>query len=174
MTRISTMSLVVLVCFAGVSEAGGVYIGPKGGMMIMGLTDVDNIVSLGGMIGYGAPSGISAEVEFNYGVSGGGWTPMPGATADFNIWTVAGYGAYRLSMGSGAYLKGKMGILRESVDAEATIPLHGSITMSGNDTGLSLGIGAGYNFVEMVMAEIEVTIIEKDVTLISLGVSYSL
>lgn len=172
MMKILPMSLVLIVCVAGISEARSVYIGPKAGMMLMNLPDVDNIISIGGVIGYGAPAGLAAEIEFNFGVSGGDWTPLPGATGDFNIWTVAGYGIYRLTLGGGAYLKGKAGILQETVDAEATFPPFGTMSMSADDTGLSLGIGIGLTFAEKVMVETEATIIERDVTLISLGANF--
>jgi len=42
-----------------------------------------------------------------------------------------------------------------------------------SDSGLSLGIGVGYQFNNKISTELEYTIIEEDIDFISLGVNYS-
>ena len=71
-------------------------------------------------------------------------------------------------MGDKAYLKGKAGILSEDISISG-----GFVSGGGSDTGLSLGIGAGYRLSDKFDIEFEYTIVEEDIDFISLGLNYS-
>ncbi len=173
MNKIFLFTLIMVFSFTGTSRAG-MYLGGRTGMMMLDLEDVDDIIPVGGLFGYSITPLISIEGELNYGIAGGDWDPMPGVSADFNIWTVAGYGAFRYPLGDAAYLKGKIGILRETVDAETTIDIFGytyTFDLSATDTGLSFGGGGGYKISDNMMIEAEFTIIEQDVNFLSIGLN---
>ena len=83
--------------------------------------------------------------------------------------TTALYGVWR-SEGD-LYFKGKVGFLKETIDTTVS---SGSLSSSSStdDSGLSYGIGAGYRITDNVIVEAEYTIIEADVSALTLGLAY--
>jgi len=75
------------------------------------------------------------------------------------------YGTFR-SQGAGYFL-GKIGILKEDLEASVS-----GISIDADDTGLSYGFGAGYNFNKQIGVEAEYTIVEEDVSLIAATVRF--
>ena len=130
------------------------YAGAKGGFMLIdnldvgipGVTvDADNGLNGGLFVGYqwglGGAGSIAAEGEFTTALSAGDMTvtgPGGSITGEWEVQTLAIYTAYR-SAGD-LYFKGKIGFLDEDVD----VTLAGT-TANASESGMSLGIGAGWN-----------------------------
>lgn len=169
----------LVVAFAGTSSAEEErFIGAKTGfMMVDGDGDIDNIIPIGVVYGQSLNSvlpNLWVEGELNYGVTGGDFD-VPGGSGEVTIWTLAAYGAYRHPLNAQAYLKGKLGLLYESVEMEYSGTMFG-VSYSGSDsetdTGLSLGIGGGYKINDQMTAEVEYSIIEEDVDYLSVGLNF--
>jgi hypothetical protein len=163
MKRAILLSIAIGLIFAG-SVSAQVYFGVKTGMMMIDVEGVDNIIPIGGVGGYDISSNMSIEGEFNFRVSGGDWE-IGSEIVEWKIWTVAGYFVYRFPLGEALYLKGKAGILHEDITAETS-----HVSVSGSDSGLSLGGGLGMNFNEQFSGEVEFTLIEADINYFSVGV----
>ncbi|MFH1314334.1 MAG: porin family protein [Candidatus Eisenbacteria bacterium] len=176
MKRAVLLSIAIGLVLAG-SVSAQLYFGVKTGMMMIDVEGIDNIIPIGVMGGHEIFPNASIEGEFNYRITGGDWDyGIPGITDTFEwkIWTLGGYFVYRYPLNESLYLKGKAGILYENVTAEVTYDIPGVGTMtydaSGTDTGLSVGGGLGMNFNERFGGEVEFTLIEADVTYLSVGV----
>lgn len=174
MKRILILTLIVVFSCVGISSAG-LYVGAKSGMMMLDVPDVSDIIPIGVLFGYSIMPQIGVEGEFNYGIAGGDWEPelYPGISADYNIYTVAGYGAYRYIIGGVAYVKAKVGVIYENVTAEYKVGDIIVMDLNASDTGLSFGGGIGFKFSEMIMAEAEFTLIEQEVNFISVGLNFN-
>lgn len=83
------------------------------------------------------------------------------ATLDFSATTLAAYGVWR-SPGTW-YFKGKAGALYESIDVGSG---------SASDTGLSLGVGLGYTLSGGQQLEFELTQVEEDILMLSVGYTF--
>lgn len=168
MKHIVLLLVVISGLFAQVVVAvgGDQYLLPKIGFMVIDNDDkVDALISVGLLYGYGLSDAISAEAELNYGFSGGEFDDN-GETRKYRISTAAGYGVYRLPVTNSSYLKGKLGLLYESIkkepgDAETT-----------TDFGIAGGVGFGFQFGKTATLDLEVTIIDKDIIFYSLGAHY--
>jgi hypothetical protein len=176
MKRVLLVSMMMVFVLAG-SAAAQMYLGARTGMMMLDVEGVDNIIPIGVMGGYEFMPNMSIEGEFNYRISGGDWDyNYPGITSTFewDLWTLAGYFVYRYPLNESLYLKGKAGLLYESVTAEVSFDIPGlgpfSYDASATDTGLSVGGGLGMNFNERFGGEVEFTMIESDVNYISAGI----
>lgn len=175
MRKVCLLGFALILALASASSAE-TYAGVKSGFMMIDVEGVDNIIPIGGFFGMTVAPNISIEGEFNYGISGGDWEPVAGVTTEFNIWTVAGYGVYRFHFSEAAYLKAKVGVLHENLEAEVSgsIEFMGetytySYDLSGSDTGLSFGVGGGFNLNPSTMIEAEYTLIEQDISFLSVG-----
>jgi hypothetical protein len=155
-----------------VTHAAGnlVYLGIKGGIMDNDAQGTDYAVNLGAYGGYhllgeGAHfpknlGGGTLSVEGEFTV-----TALKGDTrfyGDWNIMTLAGYAAYRFPLQNNFYLKGKAGVRWQDIDTD------GAVGWNGSDTGASVGLGAGWNLGNGSI-EAEVTLIESDITFVSVG-----
>ena len=170
------LSLVALVFaftfFAGAGKAtageGDVYGGVKAGLAFVDAdVDVDDLMMIGFLLGLGITPEISLEGELNVSVAGGDFDIGP-FSGEADIWTVAGYAAYRAPLSEEAFLKAKIGLLFEDVE----LSVSGWPSESDTEFNLSAGIGAGVYFNEQLFGEVEFTIIEEDVTYLSLGLNY--
>lgn len=152
------------------------YAGVKGGLMLIDNLDVgagttvdaDNGLNGGLFVGYqwglGGAGSIAVEGEFSTALSAGDMTitgPGGSITGEWEVQTLAIYAAYR-SAGD-LYFKGKIGFLDEDVDLTL-----GGTTTNASDTGMSLGLGAGWN-IGTGGIEAEYTIIEEDVSFFSIA-----
>ncbi len=176
---IQLLSLVVLFVNTQLlyAESGGMYLLPKLGFMKVDLTNAKDLGSLGVLFGYGITKNISFEAELNASFNvfnsswGGGEYEIPDEGGGFKnkgaykIWTIAGYGVYRVPVFKNFYLKGKLGILYENVE-RTDIVATGETT---NDTGVAGGLGMGFYMGKKVTMELEATLIDKDITFYSLG-----
>lgn len=147
-----------------------VYLGVKGGIMDNDAPGTDYAVNLGAFGGYNlmgegaryprnlGGGTLSVEGEFTVSVLKGDTS----AYGDWNIMTLAGYAAYRFPLQNNFYLKGKAGVRR--IDVDTDVPA----AWDGTDTGLSVGLGAGWKL-NKGNVEAEVTVIENDITFVSVG-----
>jgi len=166
------------------ANAGDMYLLPKLGFMKVDLTNADDLASLGLLFGVGLSKNISFETEFNasLNVFNDSWSGGEYETTDadgnlnhkgtYKIWTIAGYGVYRVPILQSFYLKGKLGVLYENVERTETIPDVNTGKIEGettNDTGIAGGLGFGFYMGKRVTMELEATLIDKDITFYSLG-----
>jgi len=83
----------------------------------------------------------------------------------YKVWTIAAYAAYRVPVFKSFYLKGKLGILYETIIRTDSIKA-GTTT---KDTGVAGGLGMGFYMGNKVTMELEATIIDQDIAFYSLG-----
>lgn len=154
--------------FSGPALAAGgpFYLGLKVGSMMVDVSGFDDASAVGFVAGYkffdNAGGSVAIEGEYNDSSS----ADIKGFPAKWDIRTVAVYLAYR-SAGD-LYFKGKAGYLDEKVTASGF-----GTTISGSDSGLSVGVGGGWKMGKQAALELEFTIIEEDVNYLSLGVIFS-
>jgi hypothetical protein len=147
-----------------------VYLGVKGGLMDNDAPGTDYALNLGAYGGYNllgegarfpknlGGGTLSAEGEFTV-------TALKGDTSyygDWNIMTLAGYAAYRFPLPNKFYLKGKAGVRWQDIDTG------NQVGWNGSDTGLSFGLGGGWQLNKSNI-EAEITVISSDITFVSLG-----
>lgn len=164
------LSAAILMAASGsvLAQDAGVYIGAKAGSFRIDAEELDsnNPNGRGFVLGYNLGDGPAIEFErntsdkFYAGLSGYNYGPE----VEGELETTALYFAYR-SQGT-AFFKVKAGILKEDVKASAY-----SASANESDTGLSVGAGFGFNLGDVVQAEAEYTIIEEDVSFLSLGLN---
>lgn len=139
--------------FAEGADATGPYAGisfNNDSVSVSGV-DVDDATAAGLLLGYRFAESVAIELA-----TGGGehdFTAFPGCSMEVS--TVAVYGAFRTA--GNVYFKGKLGMLNEELTSTG---LCGGVT--GDDTGMSYGLGGGVNFGKAAF-ELEYTQIEADV-----------
>ncbi len=157
--------------FAGccTAHAEGFYAGTKVGIMDVDDSAFDEATNGGLLVGYEfSRQGMvswGAEAEFTTSLSDGDFQAF-GISGDWDIDTQALYGV--LKYGDQFYGKLKLGVLNEDVSASA-----GSVTVDESDSGLSVGLGAGWRANNRIAIEAEYTQIEEDVAFYSAGVNFS-
>lgn len=172
------LSLLVFILTSSVAatamaDRGNQYLLPKLGFMSIGLNDAKPLFSGGLLYGYGLTSSITIEGEVNLGFSGGGYERKDSSatvydSGNYKIWTVAGYGVYRLPILDYAYLKAKLGVLYENIERTSDFGL--SDTATG--VGLAGGLGLGVIAAKKLTFELEATGIDADIIFYSLGIHY--
>lgn len=117
------------------------YLGLKGGTMNVDLSQFNDATSGGVLLGYQFARNASGSfaVEGEYTNSSSENVTVSNVRGKWDIDTFAVYLAYR-SAGD-LYFKGKIGVLNE--DVKVTVP---GASISGTDTGASIGIGGGWRF----------------------------
>ena len=70
------------------ADEGDVYIGAKTGILLIDVSDVDDIIPIGVLLGYNIISDLSIEGEFNYTIAGGDIDFGIGS-GDTDMWTLA-------------------------------------------------------------------------------------
>ncbi|MDH3342988.1 MAG: porin family protein [Gammaproteobacteria bacterium] len=150
------------------SAADTMYFGVKAGLMMPDIPEMSNATNIGFVIGSKLKNEISVEGEMTITALDGD-VSIFGVSGDWDVMTIAGYGVYRSEKSGGVYFKGKAGLLYEDVNIQMTgLP----VSSSGTDTGLSLGFGAGFDIGNGQTLEVEYTIIESDVSFLSVGVNF--
>lgn len=144
------------------AENTNLYVGLKAGKMSADASGFDDATNVGVVLGYKLNNTFALEGEITDSSSDGSFSP----SGKWSVDTTALYAVGR--WGDQAYLKAKAGILNE--DVSVSVP--GS-SLSGDDTGLSLGIGVGYHLNDRVNIEAEYTIIEEDLDFFSVGLNYA-
>lgn len=169
----------VLAALSGTALAengGAFYLGVKGGIMMIDDSEEYGISfsdpsAAGFMAGYDFGSGLALEFEINS--SGSADVLVDNfRVGEAEIDTQAIYMAFR-SQGTG-YFKARIGFLNEdvSVSSDTTCSYYGLCqSAEESDSGLSLGLGGGFNFGKMAQIEAEYTLIEEDVSYFSAGIN---
>jgi len=86
--------------------------------------------------------------------------------------TVAGYAVYNHELSPELTLRGRAGLILESITIDIPNFFGGSISSSETDIGLSFGFGATYKLGGNMNIIAEYTIIESDIAHLSAGVQY--
>lgn len=134
------------------------YFGVKAGAMLPDIDDMDALSNAGMTLGYGRGA-FAAEAELTTTISPGE-TGLSGVQWD--ITTLALYAVYR-SPGT-VYLKAKAGALHEKVTFDAA-----GVSLQDDDSGVSWGLGVGFERGNASRVELEYTVIDSDVAFLSLG-----
>ncbi|MDH5377307.1 MAG: porin family protein [Gammaproteobacteria bacterium] len=144
-------------------ELGELYFLGKAGAYDIALNEADPLYVVGLSVGKEIYPDLSFEVDFDYGVEGGQYGPSD-AQKNYEVWTLAGFAAYRMPLFHGFYLKGKAGLLHESVTDNSTKEV----------TDFSAGGGLGLVVPKLmdhrVTFELQYTQIEADIAATQLGV----
>lgn len=155
-------AIAFMACSAAHADNEGVYIGVKGGSFQIDIEDASDPTGYGALIGYNFGRGPAIEFEYTNSDSiniGGGYGGY--YYGSLEIETVALYFAYR-TQGT-VFFKARAGLLKEDVTSNQFSKYNDS------ETGLSAGVGVGVNMGSVAQLEAEYTIIEQDVSLLSLG-----
>ena len=166
-TKSLILSLSLVMSFAAPAMAADnpLYLGLKGGKMMVDVSEFDDTSTAGIVLGYKLldKQGGSLAIEGEYTNSSTADINVLNVTGQWDIDTWAVYAAYRTP--GNLYLKAKAGVLHEKINASSV-----GASISGSDTGLSAGIGAGWRVGKKAALEFEYTVIEQDVNFVSLGV----
>ena len=145
---ILSVSLMSSAAFADEASQEGFYLGLKAGSLIIDVSGIDNATMLGFQAGYDMGNNWSVEFEYTAGEAEAGST-------DVDATNTAVYTTYRSAYVRGYFL-GKVGFLKEELDGGG---------VSESDTGLSYGLGSGFNVNKQFAIEAEYTIVEEDADL---------
>ncbi len=154
MTFKKTFIALLLIACSGMSQAdtenksSHMFAGLKLGKFLIDVSDIDDADAVGFMAGYDFGEGFALQLEY---LSGD--TDYLGV--DIDVESIGGYGVFR-SKGP-FYIMGKLGIIREELKAS-----NGSLSISEDDSGSSLGIGGGFRAGDKFGLELEYTLIEED------------
>jgi len=156
---------------AALADLGDQYALAKIGAMAINKNDADPVLALGGIYGIGLSPSFTFEAEFSISLGQGGEyvDEENGDEGQYDIWTIAGYVAYRYPFNDTVYLKLKGGIVYEDVERSG-------LKSNSRSTGVGAAGGGGLGFVldfgHPVMLELEATATEKDIIFYSLGMTY--
>ncbi len=151
-------SAALMFATAAQSEESAAYFGVKAGVLFPDLDDLEEAYNAGLTVGYGRGA-FAGEAEFTT-------TLFPGESAlpgvEWDMTTLALYGVYR-SPGK-VYFKLKAGGLYEQVTFNAM-----GVNLQDKETGVSAGLGMGYRIDNQARVEVEYTMVDEDVSLLTLG-----
>lgn len=181
MKRAVFLPLVLAAAPVWADDNSGPYIGAKYGKFMIDVEEVNEPTDGGFLLGYRFASG--AAIEFERTQAQADIILENISVGSVDLETTALYFAYRTD--GSVFFKVKAGLLKEDVSAEAdggscyydyysgyTYCSGGDTTIEEkDDTGLSVGIGAGVNLGSVAQIEAEYTIIEQDVSFLSLGLN---
>ncbi len=162
--------LPVLCLFSSAAMAEGPYLGAKLGIMDADVSGLDDATNVGLFAGYNfgeLGDGISwaLEAEFTTTISDGD-VDVLGLNGDWDVDTQALYAVLRV--GGDLYGKLRAGYLREDVSVSIA-----GVSIGGDDTGFSGGLGGGWQVNEQLAIEAEYTLVEEDLDFYSIGVNYA-
>lgn len=139
------------------------YAGVKAGRMKVDLSGYDNAIGVGGMLGYKLNNTLG--IEGGYTTTGEDSDVMVGTSqAQWDIDVVAVHLAYRTE--GNFYAKGKVGALYQEVSVNLA---NAGEPKSGGE--FTYGVGAGWRPFKDIALELEYTVIESDVSFISIGIN---
>ncbi len=148
------------------------YFGVKAGLMDPDSSGLDAAVNIGGVIGLavtdldkskaGLSGSIAIEGELTITLIDGD-VNAGGSNADWDVWTIGGFGVFRSPPSNNLYFKGKLGLVHSDVDS--------SFGGSDSDTDLALGLGLGYKLAGRSNLEFEITLLD-DVNFFSVGYNF--
>lgn len=157
-------AIAMAACGSVYAQDQGVYVGVKGGSFQVDIENASDPTGGGFLLGYNFGKGPAIEFERNSSGSisfSGGQNFYYGSA---EIETTALYFAYR-SEGT-VFFKVRAGLLKEDVTVNSS---YSGNDFGESDTGLSVGGGVGVNMGNIAQLEAEYTIIEQDVSLLSVG-----
>lgn len=166
-----TAGMFPVLCLIGsTAMAEGLYLGARVGVMDPDVSGLDDATNAGVVIGYtvGEINDILSwgfEGEVTTTVSDGD-VDVAGFKGDWDIDTQAIYAVFRV--GETIYGKLRFGALREDVSINVA-----GVSVDGDDSSFTAGIGAGWRFTDQLAFEAEFTNVESDVNFYSVGVNYS-
>ena len=99
-------------------------------------------------------------------------TPFGTISAELSYFTLAGYGVWNHPVSPTIKLKGRIGLLYESLEVDFKSPF-GNGSDDDTDIGLSYGFGAVFDIKQSIDIIAEYTVIESDISHISAGVQWS-
>lgn len=142
------------------------YFGFKAGTMdadARGFDDASNWAVVLGFTLYDRPEAGSFALEAEYSRSfDDGDVRVAGVRGDWDIDTLAAYGAYRT--GGSVFLKAKAGVARWDLSASGP-----GARVDADDTDFSYGAGAGLRLSPRTGFEAEYTVIESDISFLTIG-----
>ncbi|MGH8493313.1 MAG: outer membrane beta-barrel protein [Moraxellaceae bacterium] len=141
----------------------GFYLGVTAGKHNADVEELSGGSAGGLMGGYRIANGFALEAAFT--ASDFDVEDFSGCLLEFD--TAAFYGAFR-SPGKG-YFKARVGLLHETLTARDACA---GLIDEMSDTGLSLGVGAGFRFGKGAL-EVEYTLVEQDVNQLSANLIYN-
>lgn len=143
------------------------YFGFKAGSMDADVSGFDNASNWGVLLGftlYDNPEAGSFSLEGEYTRSfDKGDARVGGVRGEWDVETLALYGAYRT--GGSVFLKAKAGMANWDLNVSRV-----SSRAENDDTDFSFGAGAGLRLSPRTGFELEYTVIESDLSFVSLGV----
>jgi opacity protein-like surface antigen len=139
------------------------YFGIEAGLMMPDASNFDDAVNIGGIIGVpiaalqpdasGDITGsIALEGELTVTLIEG---DIDFTSADWDVWTLGGYGVYRSPSSNNLYFKGKVGVVHSDVDVSS-----GSFSASDSDTDPAIGVGLGIKMGASSKLEFEFTLLD--------------
>lgn len=142
-----------------------IYFGIKAGTMDADADGFKDASNLGLFAGYtftqDATGELSAEGEYTRTFDKGDVRAGP-VRGDWDVESLAGYLAYRTA--GSVYVKAKGGYLWRDISVDGL-----GRGIEGSDTGFSYGAGVGGRFSNKAGIEIEYTVIDDDISFLSLG-----
>jgi opacity protein-like surface antigen len=145
------------------AQQNPIYFGVKLGQMDADVAGFDDATNFGLLFGYtllrDEIGALAIEGEYTRALSEG---DVAGG-GEWEVETLAAYAAYRTA--DTVFLKAKAGLLREEIKVSGVF----AAPISGKDSGISFGAGVGYRINRKVGLELEYTVIEDDISFLSLG-----
>ena len=172
--------LIAILCLltsnAVLADAGDRYWLPKIGVMDVELSNASNLESFGLLYGRGVNRRISIEGEVNISLSGGEYEIPDKQNPDqlkfkgkYQIYTLAGYGVYRMPITRTGYVKAKVGLLYEYIQRKEEL----QDDKETKGLGIAGGVGVGGRLFGRLTLEFEATGIDKQIIFYSLGIHVS-
>lgn len=143
---------------AAQGDESAAYFGVKAGVLLPDIDELEEAYNAGLTVGYGRGP-FAVEAEFTTTLFPGE-TTLPGV--EWDMTTLALYGVYR-SPGQ-VYFKLKAGAVHERLNLNAS-----GLNLQGQESGATAGLGLGYRFDKQGRLELEYTVVEEDVSLLTLG-----
>lgn len=164
--------IVLLLMSTGVAwcDSGDQYALAKIGSMQVNENNATGLVFIGGIYGVGVTPSLTVEGEANVAV-GGGKFETTSEKGQYDIWTVAGYLAYRYVLNDTVYFKIKGGMVYENVKLSSN-----QRASDKKSTGFGGGGGLGVGLVfpakkRPVMLELEITATDEDLVYYSFALT---
>ncbi len=177
---IGLLFILVLFSHTSFADSGDQYLLPKIGIMSVELNEADSLTSIGLLYGYGISAKFTLEAELNASITGGKYdrTLNTGSRlkGEYTVWTIAGYGVYRLPITNRFFFKGKLGLLYENIERDGIQVTSGGLEQSDDKTSTGLGFAAGLGFgfnLDPIIIENEMTVIDDEIIFYSVGINYT-
>lgn len=144
------------------------YFGAKPGVMHSRANELDSAASIGIVLGHRFSDRFALETEFTQTAPDGEARISSGEALDRGRWESATLGVYAVGRwGRKLYTKGRMGLLYEDIEVTDM----SGISNRNSDVGMSIGIGGGYQLAKNYNLEVESTLVDQDLSIVSIGMN---